>query len=65
MTDDDDTVRNGTPPIPVPGGSPCAATANLSHRQRGQVFAERWTPLILRELPYGSHHFGDFCGASP
>ncbi len=24
-----------------------------------EVFAERWTPLILRELLYGSHHFGE------
>jgi DNA-binding HxlR family transcriptional regulator len=24
-----------------------------------EVFAERWTPLILRELLYGSHRFGE------
>ncbi|MBX6343324.1 MAG: helix-turn-helix transcriptional regulator, partial [Thermomicrobiaceae bacterium] len=24
-----------------------------------EIFAERWTPLILRELLYGSHHFGE------
>jgi DNA-binding HxlR family transcriptional regulator len=25
-----------------------------------EIFAERWTPLILRELLYGSHRFGEF-----
>lgn len=24
-----------------------------------EIVAERWTPLILRELLYGSHHFGE------
>src|SRR5688572_9712647 len=24
-----------------------------------EIFAERWTPLILRELLYGSHRFGE------
>ena len=27
--------------------------------QASEVFAERWTPLILRELASGSHRFGD------
>src|SRR6059058_5396993 len=25
--------------------------------KRAEVFAERWTPLLLRELLCGSHHF--------
>ena len=30
-----------------------------------EVFAERWTPLILRELFNGSRRFSDFCRGMP
>jgi DNA-binding HxlR family transcriptional regulator len=30
-----------------------------------EIFAERWTPLILRELLYGSHHFNELRRGMP
>lgn len=30
-----------------------------------EILAERWTPLVLRELLCGSHRFGDLCRGVP
>lgn len=30
-----------------------------------EVLAERWTPLVLRELLFGSHRFNDLCRGVP
>ena len=42
------------------GDPPCTSTASTAPVARAcEILADRWTPLIIRELLAGVHHFND------